>query len=83
MKKVKLNAAKLQLHKEKVSNLSNENMANINGGDANTIVIEQPTTGTQVGFLSIGNACSQRNSCARVSCAGNSNCQSTFRPYEN
>ena len=44
MKKIKLNPKKLQLNKEKISKLTNDEMNQANGGNAGevTIVLENP-----------------------------------------
>ena len=39
MKKIQLNAAKLQLNKEKITSLTRENMGQVNGGSDGTDVL--------------------------------------------
>ncbi len=45
MKRIKLNSAKLQLKKEKVSSLTNEEMSKIQGGGIVTHTTERAQTG--------------------------------------
>jgi natural product precursor len=68
MKKIQIQSKKLQLNKTKVTDLSKNEMTHVLGGADVNVPGDAPIgDAPAAGFLSIGHACSMRNTCNRVS----------------